>query len=564
MPNDHAAELLDRLYALTDQNDQWPVLVERLLEVLNQADPAGGEGEALAALGSEGAMPLAILNEQRLLGWLTQHVQRVLEWQQREQGHQLLHDFFDSVLGRQPVAMALCDNLGQVRWKSQGMREALAGVSPARIEEMVRAATPRPSVHHLATPDGPRRLVLVDVPQLGPHHCALLLPSDSPAQLDPVLLDRLHGLTRAEAGIANLLAQGLAPEDIAHTNGTSLATVRGQIKKILAKLGVSRQAEAVAVLLAGAAQATWGPASPSTAAGQLGQVHAVLAHRELRLAHVVLGPADGHPVIFMHSWVGSRKQVPADTAPLFEHGIKLVAIDRPGMGASTGPADLTPQALADGVQALAQHLGHEQVGLLGYSLGCHYAMACAQALPGVVNRLFLVSPVAPMRGLRDLRGTLPSGQLLMGLAMKAPVLAETLVKLWMSHMRRRPALYLDSVLPHLAEDDLAIMASEAMRQHYVASFLEAIRQGDAGLMRELRDMASPFTVHRGLSMPVTLWHGTHDTHVPLAQVERMAGEMAGAQLHTVPKAGHFLIYHQWAHLLAQMAAAFDGHVPVPS
>lgn len=60
----------------------------------------------------------------------------------------------------------------------------------------------------------------------------------------------MHGLTRAEARLAALLAKGISLEEIAETLSISVQTARSQLKAVFGKTGVSRQAELVALLLA--------------------------------------------------------------------------------------------------------------------------------------------------------------------------------------------------------------------------------------------------------------------------------------------------------------------------
>jgi len=57
------------------------------------------------------------------------------------------------------------------------------------------------------------------------------------------LLETAYGLTTAESQIALLLAAGKSAQLIATERGVAVGTVRAQIKSILAKVGVSRQAE---------------------------------------------------------------------------------------------------------------------------------------------------------------------------------------------------------------------------------------------------------------------------------------------------------------------------------
>jgi DNA-binding CsgD family transcriptional regulator/PAS domain-containing protein len=61
-------------------------------------------------------------------------------------------------------------------------------------------------------------------------------------------LRALYGLTRAEAAVAAELARGRSLSDIAAAHRVGLATVRSHVKRVLAKTGTNRQAEAVALI----------------------------------------------------------------------------------------------------------------------------------------------------------------------------------------------------------------------------------------------------------------------------------------------------------------------------
>jgi DNA-binding CsgD family transcriptional regulator/PAS domain-containing protein len=87
------------------------------------------------------------------------------------------------------------------------------------------------------------------------------LSTDAPAVVvtltDPALrprlvaepLQRLYGLTPAEAHVALLLADGLAADEVALRTGVVLDTVRTHIKRILSKTRLNRQSELVALVL---------------------------------------------------------------------------------------------------------------------------------------------------------------------------------------------------------------------------------------------------------------------------------------------------------------------------
>lgn len=69
-------------------------------------------------------------------------------------------------------------------------------------------------------------------------------PPVDPAPGDIVLFD---DLTEREADVLAALVDGAAPKQIAHLKGITVSAVRGHIQRVLAKLDVSSQREALAM-----------------------------------------------------------------------------------------------------------------------------------------------------------------------------------------------------------------------------------------------------------------------------------------------------------------------------
>jgi DNA-binding CsgD family transcriptional regulator len=61
-------------------------------------------------------------------------------------------------------------------------------------------------------------------------------------------LTRAFGLTRAEARLASIIAEGRGPENAAEALGISRGTARNQLKAIFGKTDTHRQSELVALL----------------------------------------------------------------------------------------------------------------------------------------------------------------------------------------------------------------------------------------------------------------------------------------------------------------------------
>lgn len=62
-------------------------------------------------------------------------------------------------------------------------------------------------------------------------------------------LGELYGLTRSEAEIAESLARGDTPDEVAAHRGVSMNTVRTQLKTLMGKLGVTRQSDVIRAVM---------------------------------------------------------------------------------------------------------------------------------------------------------------------------------------------------------------------------------------------------------------------------------------------------------------------------
>ncbi len=537
---ERAAHVLDRLYGMAEGEAGWAELVEALLGLLDADEhpPAGSD-----------------------LGWLAPHLARVL----RQQAAQLEQAagpmaFQERMLDEHPLAMGLYRRRGGRLWANASLRALLDLSGGEEALAGLLAEQTLPAKLCLMQEGRPAELLALALPELGPDRVGLFGRSGEAPWLDGALLSLQYGLTEAESQVARHIAAGLGPDAIAAEHGTSLNTVRTQLKAVMAKTGTQRQNELAARLL-------MGPAAFRRSTESAGALPAGMAQRiqvrGRRLAYASYGAPSGPAVFFMHSWAGGRLQLPPaallgpDSAARL--GLRIIAVDRPGCGLSEPASDCDPRDWALSMAELADKLGIQRFAVLGYSLGAIHAIACAKLLAERVERLFLVSPVAPLRGLADLRGTLPSGRLLLALAMRMPALTGPFVRLWMARMRRQPELYLESVMPYLAPKDAVVMREPALREHYLRSFIDAIQQGDEALMQELRLLVSRWDRELlPLMQPALVWHGQQDSHIAPEQGRRLTESLGSAQLELLPEAGHYLLYHQWPRIAARMAAELGG------
>jgi pimeloyl-ACP methyl ester carboxylesterase len=102
------------------------------------------------------------------------------------------------------------------------------------------------------------------------------------------------------------------------------------------------------------------------------------------LAYLEVGDPHGPLVLHNHGGPSSRLEacLLADSAS--KKRLRLVCVDRPGMGQSSPPKARTYAGWADDLVTIADALGHDEFGVTGWSEGGPWALAAADRMPGAV------------------------------------------------------------------------------------------------------------------------------------------------------------------------------------
>lgn len=126
-----------------------------------------------------------------------------------------------------------------------------------------------------------------------------------------------------------------------------------------------------------------------------------------RLSFAEYGARDGSPIIWMHGTPGARRQIPLEArAYAYDHGLRIIGIDRPGIGSSTPHLYENVLGWTGDLEMLADTLGVETMRLIGLSGGGPYVLAAGAAMPDRVHGIGVLGGVAPTRGSDAIRGGL--------------------------------------------------------------------------------------------------------------------------------------------------------------
>jgi len=130
---------------------------------------------------------------------------------------------------------------------------------------------------------------------------------------------------------------------------------------------------------------------------------AVADDRQISFAE--FGAPHGRAVFWLHGTPGARRQIPTEARVYAEHhNIRLIGIDRPGIGSSTPHRYENILAFAQDLRVVAGTLGIDKMAVVGLSGGGPYSLACAAALPDLVVAVAVLGGVAPTQGPEAISG----------------------------------------------------------------------------------------------------------------------------------------------------------------
>ncbi|MDG2304229.1 MAG: alpha/beta hydrolase [Candidatus Binatia bacterium] len=259
------------------------------------------------------------------------------------------------------------------------------------------------------------------------------------------------------------------------------------------------------------------------------------------LGYAEFGPATGFPILWFHGTPGACRQIaPATREACWKRDVRLVAVERPGIGASTPHAYSGIVDFAHDIGQLTRALAIERFGMVGLSGGGPYTLACAHEMPDRVVGVAILGGVAPSVGpdapeggavsitpvvgpaLAFLRGPLGFG--MRGLVQVLKPLAD-------------PAT--DLFLQLLPPGDAKVFSDPATRRMFHEDLIHGSRDWMQALFLDVALFGKPWGFALGdVRVPVHLLYGDADNIVPLEHGRHMAGLLPHSTLDVRPQEGH--------------------------
>lgn len=262
------------------------------------------------------------------------------------------------------------------------------------------------------------------------------------------------------------------------------------------------------------------------------------------LACVAVGDPDGALVLHNHGGPSSRYEVLLLAGAATAHGLRLVGVDRPGIGQSSPQTPRTYPGWAEDLVAVADALGHGRFGVTGWSEGGPWALAAAACIdPG---RLAHVSCIGGASygafGENWAAGYLDKADRLGGLlALHMRPGFKLMYEGLELGARHFPASYYADLKKAGNPYDRAILDRPEVEKAFMQASTECFAQGAEGLVRDAEVLYHQWTFDvRAIRRPVHMWQGLTDTFVAAGINRTVSERMPGAIWHPVEDGGHFI------------------------
>lgn len=273
-----------------------------------------------------------------------------------------------------------------------------------------------------------------------------------------------------------------------------------------------------------------------------------------RLGFAEYGDPTGKAVFMMHDLPGTRLYRHPDDSIINKLGIRLIGVDRPGIGLSTRKPNRSLLAFADDIALLAQGLNIDRFSVLGHSAGAPYALACAYKLSEQVSRCAIVGALPPMDNPQGFQAINSNFARLYQLAATMPGVLRLFMRgFWWLDIRRASDYYIRELVFSMPPVDRQIMNHPALLSLMKQMWEEIRQSGSDGYVDEMIALTGSWGFKLDdISVPVDIWWGESDTFTAPLIARKMAEFIPNHSLHIEAGAGHLMLFSHWQAILQQL------------
>jgi len=261
-----------------------------------------------------------------------------------------------------------------------------------------------------------------------------------------------------------------------------------------------------------------------------------------QLGYAEYGPVKGRPVLWFHGTPGARRQIsPRARDVAYERDVRIIAVERPGIGASSPHLYGSLVEWATDIEAFCEALGLDRVGIVGLSGGGPYALACAYEMTERIVAVALLGGPAPAAG----DDALPGGLSQFFVRTFSPAVPFVRGPLGFMLPRLVPALEpvagraMDVFASFMPPGDQRVFQDPGVRKMFIEDIMLGARRHMEAFLLDAFLFGRPWGFSlRDIRVPVHMWYGDADVIVPITHGQHMAERIPHAVLRTRPEEGH--------------------------
>jgi pimeloyl-ACP methyl ester carboxylesterase len=254
-----------------------------------------------------------------------------------------------------------------------------------------------------------------------------------------------------------------------------------------------------------------------------------------------IGDPHGIPVLYCHGapsssaeWrlFGTAEQIAA-------HGVRLIAPDRPGSGASSFQVGRRILHWSADAGSIMDRLGIGEFALLGYSGGGPYALACALRMQERLTAVVTVSGTGPFDAPGAVEGIAPDTWRFMQLSRSRPLVSRAVSWVMGVIARFAPDRMAAQARTSLPAADAAVLEQPDMARAFARLVYETTHGSPQGAQHDTALMVGPWGFEPAeVQQHVRIWHGTEDRNAPPAMARYLAESLPSAELAWLDGEGH--------------------------
>ena len=555
-------DLVDSLYAVAMEPERLHELIdvwhERLSDASEEMFPASGVGGDFLKrhlVRAETILSLVLENEDVLPTPLQEKL--------NSEPQAVLALTFDGVIeALNPAAETLFDLSEGAKISDLPITEGAQDLIRKEVRRLSKTGQTdeksAPGIFRLARDEDRAPLLITFSPWTtsGSRRFVLLKTTDFqwPDYLTP-LIEKAFELTAAEAAVVKMIVEGNSVEKISEMRGTSIKTVRFQIRSIYAKTSTNNQSEFIRMaiglttlqlvdkdVLTGAYQRSARPAA---------QAYPLPEHRRLFslsdgriMDYAVFGPKDGKPCVFFHNEYFGDVWPARLASYAIKKSLRIILPARPYFARSSPyPKGVnTHDQFTSDLDVLLSSMNIKNCVHICQTSGGLYSFVYALTFPEKVTAIVTVAPTLPSTLPED-EEKMPKLAKFSAEMSRRPYILKFMTKSgWLYHNRVGSRQFMETMITNTAPD-LEIINDDSNADSIVRGFQYGTSNGHLAFYHDFRcKVSGPWNKIADLSCPMYNIIGSIDYNSRAKRAERAIADGANIKIVMAEGGGEMLFF----------------------